>query len=132
NTEERPFNRDQRRWIYTSSKLGNNLFGFGSDVDIEHIQDYLIIKQAAFPLALTATRPTLNFVVPAAKVLGGARERRLAFRPASIVNVSGMSFGSLSAAAIEAINRGSVLRGVGKIRGRGASRPTTRRAPIWS
>jgi glutamate synthase domain-containing protein 2 len=119
NTEERPFNRDQRRWIYTSSKLGNNLFGFGSDVDIENIHDYLIIKQAAFPLPLATTRPTPNFVVPAAKVLGGPRERRLAFRPASIVNVSGMSFGSLSAAAIEAINRGSVLAGCWQNTGEG-------------
>ena len=46
-------------------------------------------------------------VIPAAKVLGGHQERRGAFRPASVVNVSAMSFGSLSSAAIEAINRGA-------------------------
>ena len=33
---------------------------------------------------------------PSAKVLGGPRGRRHAFRPASVVNVSGMSFGALS------------------------------------
>ena len=31
NNEERPFSRDQRRWIYASSKRQNNYFGFGSD-----------------------------------------------------------------------------------------------------
>ncbi|MFL6165857.1 MAG: FMN-binding glutamate synthase family protein, partial [Ornithinibacter sp.] len=33
NDEERPFSRDQRRWIYASSKLENNYFGFGTDND---------------------------------------------------------------------------------------------------
>ena len=27
NDEERPFNRDQRRWVYASSKQQNNYFG---------------------------------------------------------------------------------------------------------
>ena len=36
NDEERPFSRDQRRWVYASSKLENNYFGFGTDNDIEH------------------------------------------------------------------------------------------------
>ena len=36
NDEERPFSRDQRRWVYASSKLENNYFGFGTDNDVEH------------------------------------------------------------------------------------------------
>src|SRR5215218_5904982 len=36
NDEERPFSRDQRRWIYSSAKLENNYFGFGTDNDVEH------------------------------------------------------------------------------------------------
>ena len=35
NDEERPFSRDQRRWVYASSKLQNNYFGFGTDNDFE-------------------------------------------------------------------------------------------------
>ena len=31
NHEERPFSRDQRRWVYASSKQQNSYFGFGSD-----------------------------------------------------------------------------------------------------
>jgi glutamate synthase domain-containing protein 2 len=43
--------------------------------------------------------------------MGGARGRVRAFRPQSIVNISGMSFGSLSAAAVEALNRGAAICG---------------------
>jgi hypothetical protein len=40
NDEERPFSRDQCRWVYASAKLGNNYFGFGTDNDIEHTPGY--------------------------------------------------------------------------------------------
>src|SRR5215468_2079559 len=49
NDEERPFSRDQRRWIYASSKKANNYFGFGSDNDMEGEANYLIVKHSAFP-----------------------------------------------------------------------------------
>src|SRR5882762_4290465 len=35
NDEERPFSRDQRRWVYASSKKQNNYFGFGTDNDMD-------------------------------------------------------------------------------------------------
>ena len=50
NDEERPFSRDQRRWIYASAKQENNYFGFGTDNDLELTPNYLIIKHSAFPL----------------------------------------------------------------------------------
>ena len=123
NDDERPFSRDQRRWIYTSAKQRDNTFGFGTDNDIEHARDYLIIKHAAFPLPLGAVHPSLDLVAPAAKVLGRARGRRLAFRPESIVNLSGMSFGSLSGAAIESLNRGAKLVGCWHNTGEGGISP---------
>src|SRR5499433_2836766 len=49
NDEERPFSRDQRRWIYASSKRENEYFGFGTDNDLELSPNYLIIRHAAFP-----------------------------------------------------------------------------------
>jgi glutamate synthase domain-containing protein 2 len=49
--------------------------------------------------------------LPSAKVLGGTRGRTHAFRPASVVNISAMSFGSLSGRAVEALNRGAALAG---------------------
>ena len=43
------------------------------------------------------------------KVLGGLHNRKKAFTPNSVVNISAMSFGSLSAPAIEALNRGAKI-----------------------
>ena len=109
NDEELPFSRDQRRWIYASSKRQNNYFGFGTDNELERSPNYLIIKHATFPLTSpTKTDPAYDpqHPVPCAKVLGGERGRKHAFRPQSFVNVSAMSFGSLSAAAVRAINEG--------------------------
>lgn len=112
NNEERPFSRDQRRWVYASSKRENNYFGFGTDDDLELAPHYLIIKHAAFPLPQPeAGTPGYDplFTMPCAKVLGGFRGRRKAFRPHSAVYVSGMSFGSLSGRAVEAMNRGCAI-----------------------
>ena len=50
NDEERPFSRDQRRWVYASAKRENNYFGFGSDNEMELQPNYLIIKHDTFPL----------------------------------------------------------------------------------
>lgn len=112
NNEERPFSRDQRRWIYASAKRENNYFGFGSDNEMELQASYLIIKHDTFPLeAIHPGDPEFDgqFPIPCAKVMGGARGRARAFRPSSVVNVSGMSFGSLSGPAVEALNRGSKI-----------------------
>jgi len=109
NDEERPFSRDQRRWIYASAKAENNYFGFGSDNEMELQPHYLIIKHDTFPLSTSHPGdPEFDpqFRIPCAKIMGGSRQRRRAFRPASVVNVSGMSFGSLSGPAVEALNRG--------------------------
>ena len=108
NDEERPFTRDQRRWVYSSAQGRDTHIGFGTDNDIEREAGYLLIKHAAFPLP----RPTAGEdALPSAKVLGAARGRPKAFRPASVVNVSAMSFGALSGNAITALNRGARLAG---------------------
>ena len=114
NDEERPFSRNQRRWVYASAKQENNTFGFGSDNEMERTPGYLILEPAAFaadsPVAGSpAAGPT--FDVPVGKVLGEARGRAGAFRPPSFVNISGMSFGALSGPAVEAMNRGALAAG---------------------
>ena len=100
NNEEKPFSRDERRWVYASAKKQNNYFGFGTDHDLETSPNYLIIRHAAFPLASPGKGDDAyseTYALPAAKILGGARGRAKAFRPGSVVNISAMSFGSLSA-----------------------------------
>ncbi len=122
NDEERPFSRDQRRWVYASAKKENNYFGFGTDNDLERSTGYIIIRHAAFPL----TSPheghadfDARYQLPCAKVLGAHRRRKHAFRPSSIVNTSAMSYGSLSGRAVEAINRGVALAGAMQNTGEG-------------
>jgi glutamate synthase (ferredoxin) len=128
NAEERPFSRNQRRWVYASAKLENNYFGFGTDNDLEHGGGNVIVHHRVFGRA----SPTHGSVgqearLPSAKVLGGPRGRRYAFRPESVVNVSGMSFGSLSGNAIEAINRGAAEAGCLHNTGEGAVSPYHRK-----
>jgi glutamate synthase domain-containing protein 2 len=126
NTEERPFSRDQRRWVYASSKLENNYFGFGSGNDMELTPNYLIIKQRTFPLTVPRAGEAdydATYPIPALKTLGGARQRRRAFVPRSGVNVSGMSFGALSGAAVEALNRGAQIAGCLQNTGEGGVSP---------
>ena len=116
NDQERPFSRDQRTWVYASSKKENNYVGFGTDNDVEHTEGYVIVKHRTFAPTAPSTAVAHghhddDVPLPAAKVLGAPRGRTHAFRPASVVNVSAMSFGALSGKAIEAINRGVALAG---------------------
>jgi glutamate synthase (ferredoxin) len=83
NDEERPFSRDQRRWVYASSKAELNTFGFGSDNEMEESRTS----------SSSSTRRSLSapgdgrdgrraeYLLPAGKVSGGAHGRRHAFRP---------------------------------------------------
>ncbi|MCB1095933.1 MAG: FMN-binding glutamate synthase family protein [Verrucomicrobiae bacterium] len=109
NDEERPFSRDQRRWVYASAKTQNNYFGFGTDNDLELEPNYLIVKHRAFPLDTPHKDEKgydPKYSIPCAKILGGYRNRTHAFRPASVTYVSAMSFGSLGARAVESLNKG--------------------------
>ena len=126
NNEERPFTRDQRRWVYASAKQENNYFGFGTDNDIEYTAGYPIIKHRTFGRAVPPSSPTAGHERAAALRQGarrGPRPARAAFRPASVVNISAMSFGSLSGAAVEALNRGAALAGCLQNTGEGGLSP---------
>ena len=130
NDEELPFSRDQRRWIYASSKKENNYFGFGTDNELQTAANYVIIKhqvmgagQCAEGEAYGTAGADETYPLPCAKTLGGARGRARAFRPQSAVNISGMSFGSLSSAAVSAMNQGSRIAGCLQNTGEGGISP---------
>lgn len=123
NDDERPFSRNQRRWIYASAKHQNPSFGFGTDAEFERTPGYLIISPAAFPAPPPAGGDPDDWPLPSAKVLGGPRGRTKAFRPASLVNISGMSFGALSARAVESLNAGAALAGCMQTTGEGGLTP---------
>ena len=122
NDEERPFSRDQRSWIYASSKQQNNYSGFGTDNDTEHLAGYAIIKHRTFATSLPDDHAK-STGLPSAKILGGPRGRAHAFRPESLVNISAMSFGSMSGNAITALNSGARQAGCMHNTGEGGLSP---------
>lgn len=129
NDEERPFSRDQRRWVYASAKRQINTFGFGTDNDLEAQDGLVVLRHSPFPAPAAAEgepggRP--DYALAAGKVLGAAHGRRHAFRPRSLVNISGMSYGSLSRVAVEALNRGAAEAGCLHNTGEGGLAPAHR------
>ena len=126
NNSERPFSRDQRSWIYASSKLREQL------LRVRHRQRRrahrgLPDHQAPHVRRRRCRTPTPSVgeetPLPSAKVLGGPRGRAKAFRPQSLVNVSAMSYGSLSRQAITAINKGAAQAGCMHNTGEGGLSP---------
>ena len=89
------------------------------------MQGYPIIKQRTFAQVAASAHPRSGEQVPMppAKVLGAARDRRKAFRPGSVINISGMSYGALSGAAVESLNRGAALAGAMQNTGEGGLSP---------
>ncbi len=110
NREELPFNRIERSWIYASAKKENNYEGFGTDRDI-YAHQHIFINNAMMPYKIGKNHPNTadHCFLPCAKVMGEFNKRKKPYRPASIINVSAMSFGSLSAKAVESLNKGVKL-----------------------
>lgn len=124
NREELPFNRIERGWIYASAKKENNYEGFGTDRDI-YAHQHIFINNAMIPYKLPENHPNKldHTFLPCAKVMGLHNKRLKPYRPASIINVSAMSFGSLSAKAVESMNKGVKLAGAYHNTGEGGLSP---------
>ena len=124
NREELPFNRIERGWIYASAKKENNYEGFGTDRDI-YAHQHFFINNAMMPYKLPENHPNKvdPTFLPCAKVMGAHNQRKKPYRPASIINVSAMSFGSLSAKAIESLNKGVKIAGAYHNTGEGGLSP---------
>ncbi|HTF82768.1 MAG TPA: glutamate synthase-related protein, partial [Cytophagales bacterium] len=125
NREELPFTRSERSWVYASSKKENNYQGFGTDQDLSR-PGHIFIKPNLFPYKVSdAKHPNKvdTSFVPCAKVMGAYNKRRKPYRPYSVVNISGMSFGSLSAKAIESLNKGAAKAGAYQNTGEGGLSP---------
>ena len=108
NREELPFNRSQRSWVYASSKRQNNYQGFGTDQD-QYAPGHVFINPNMIPFAVREGHPNhaQPDLLPCAKVMGEYNGRKRPYRPKSVVNISAMSYGSLSAKAVESLNRGA-------------------------
>ena len=124
NGEELPFNRSQRNWIDNSADGDNNYEGFGTDKDL-YKPGHVFINPKMFPYVPPDNHINLAdpSFIPCAKVIGSHRNRQKPFRPYSIVNISAMSYGSLSANAQTALNKGAALIGCYHNTGEGGLSP---------
>jgi len=101
--EEMPFNRATRAWVYRMAKNEGGTIGFGSTYDM-HQPGALIFVNHPFPVLEEERLPTPSLVL-------GAGYCRHPFEARSVVNVSGMSFGAISAPAVRALARGAAAAG---------------------
>ena len=122
--EELPFSRNERTWVYATSKGQDNMIGFGSE-ELQYTIGYPIIKNAAEPFPEhDATWPGDDpTAVPAIKIMGAARGRKRPYRVPSVVNISGMSFGALGRSAVSALNQGARMAGCYQSTGEGGVSP---------
>ncbi len=116
-TEEKPFNRNTRTWVYASSKGENNVIGFGSQVD-HNAAGTVHIMPSLFPVTGATEEQDAANLPP---LIGAGR--REPYQPKSFFNISGMSFGALSANAVRALSRGAAQSGVYMSTGEGALSP---------
>lgn len=101
--EEMPFNRAARNWIYRSAKNVGGTIGFGSTNDLRE-PGSIIFVNAAFPVLDQDELPTPPMVM-------GEDYCRQPFTARSLVNISGMSYGAISAPAVESLARGAARAG---------------------
>jgi glutamate synthase domain-containing protein 2 len=96
-TEAAPFSRAQRSLVYQRAKMAPDNRPFGTQLDVsEH--GYEWINHSMFPTHL----PSSDFRI----TIGESAKQPY---DASVFNISAMSFGSLSANAVMALNRGAKL-----------------------
>ena len=113
--EELPFNRSTRSWVYRLAKAEGGMIGFGSTNNTNEPGSILFVN-AGYPVLEEDRLPT-----PSLKIGEGfAREP---FEAKSIVNVSGMSFGAISAPAVRSLSRGASMAGCWMDTGEGGLSP---------
>jgi glutamate synthase domain-containing protein 2 len=94
-----PFNRATRAWIYREAKNEGGILGFGSTNDLREPGSIIFVNHA-FPVLEEDRLPTPSLVI-------GEGYCKQPFEARSIVNISGMSFGAISAPAVRALSRGA-------------------------
>ncbi|HWI39492.1 MAG TPA: glutamate synthase-related protein, partial [Burkholderiales bacterium] len=113
--DEMPFNRATRGWVYRLAKNEGGIIGFGSTYDL-HQPGSLIFVNHPFPVLEEERQPT-----PTLKL--GEGFCREPFEARSLVNISGMSFGAISAPAVRSLSRGANVAGCWLDTGEGGLSP---------
>jgi glutamate synthase domain-containing protein 2 len=113
--DEMPFNRATRSWVYKGAKNEGGIIGFGSTNDLREPGSILFVNHP-FPVLEEDRLPTPALLI-------GEGYCRHPFEARSIVNVSGMSFGAISAPAVRALSRGAAEAGCWMDTGEGGLSP---------
>ncbi len=112
--EELPFNRATRGWVYRTAKGLGGLLGFGSTNDLRE-PGSIIFVNAGYPMLeeeFTDVQPVT--IGPDCKY---------PFEAKSIFNISGMSYGAISSAAVRALSKGAAAAGIWMNTGEGGISP---------
>ncbi|HZD19238.1 MAG TPA: FMN-binding glutamate synthase family protein [Burkholderiales bacterium] len=113
--DEMPFNRATRGWVYRLAKNEGGIIGFGSTYDL-HQPGALIFVNHPFPVLEEERLPTPSLML-------GEGYCREPFEARSLVNISGMSFGAISAPAVRSLSRGAAVAGCWLDTGEGGLSP---------
>ena len=113
--DEMPFNRATRSWIYREAKNEGGILGFGSTNDLREPGSIIFVNHP-FPVLEEDRLPTPSLVI-------GDGYCKYPFEAKSVVNVSGMSFGAISAPAVRALSRGAKEAGCYMDTGEGGLSP---------
>tara|TARA_R110001583_G_scaffold194956_2_gene367927 strand:+ start:2014 stop:3702 length:1689 start_codon:yes stop_codon:yes gene_type:complete len=121
--EGRPFNQDQRRLVYERARGQEDNHPFGTELDV-YAHEYKWISHSIAAKEVPDSDPRIT--------IGGPQ----CTQPysASILNISAMSFGALSARAIEALNTGAKRGNFAHDTGEGSISPYHRKGGgdlIW-
>lgn len=113
--DELPFDRAERSWVYRAAKHEDTTQGFGSTRALDNKGD-IFFTSSAFP------KLTSEAVAPKS-ICFGEYTARQPYRTNSIINISGMSFGSLSEPAVRALSLGAAKAGIWMNTGEGGLSP---------
>jgi glutamate synthase domain-containing protein 2 len=114
--EEKPYNRETRRFIYRSAKGINNNLGFGSSRDYRAVGE-IHIMPTNFPVSERLHRG--NRLPPL--VIG--KRRRIPYHCPWPINIAHMSWGALSEEAVMALASGAKLANIHMGTGEGGLTP---------
>ena len=112
--EEMPFNRAQREWVERAADGHGNTVAFGSTRNLSVVGTPVFVNAAFPPLQDQFAKTDPLEIGPTA---------RAPYVAPSIVNISGMSFGALSAPAVEALSKGAAKAGIWMNTGEGGLSP---------
>ena len=112
--EEMPFNRAEREWVYRAAQGEDDTIAFGSTKRLTPPGTAIFVN-CPFPMLERDAAPTRSMTI--------GPDARIPYEAASFFNISGMSYGALSAPAVRALSHGAKMAGIWMNTGEGAISP---------